>query len=136
MQTFNCLLITPSALLYEASVVKSLLPTTEGEIGILPIHANLVTSIGVGILKVYTNSIEKEDKTWLVSGGLAIFKSESLTLMCDKALVLEGYERDLFKEQYELLEKELATVSPEDTERYNEIKSKLNEAVALAFKLN
>ena len=127
--------MTPSQKLFEGEVVNTLIPSSMGEIGILPGHAELVGIVGVGLLKPYTKEGQRPAKVLLLSGGLFTLEEGVLTIMADRALPVEGDSAEHFQQQYDLLERELEGIDPSDTERYHEIQVKLQETVALAFGL-
>lgn len=74
--------LTPSRKLAEESCTSLQLPTPDGEIGILPQHAPLVTKIGSGVLHY-----DKSDRTtfFAVSGGVAEIRDNVVTVLVDLA---------------------------------------------------
>ena len=58
--SYTLRLLTPQGLVTEAKVVGATLPTVDGEIGILPGHADYLGLIGVGTLTLTKENGEKE----------------------------------------------------------------------------
>ena len=71
----------------EASILEA--PGSEGQLGILPGHAALVTALQPGILKV-ANSKEQKDYHYFVSGGYLQVTEEQATVMVE---VIESPEQ-------------------------------------------
>ena len=71
----------------EASILEA--PGSEGQLGILPGHAALVTALQPGILKV-ANSKEQKDYHYFVSGGYLQVTKEQATVMVE---VIESPEQ-------------------------------------------
>ena len=64
----------------EASLLEA--PGSEGQLGVLPGHAALVTGLKPGILKV-VNSKEQKDYHYFVSGGYLQVAEEQATVMVE-----------------------------------------------------
>ncbi|MFK7823792.1 MAG: ATP synthase F1 subunit epsilon [Oligoflexales bacterium] len=71
----------------EASILEA--PGSEGQLGILPGHAALLTALQPGILKV-VNSTEQQDFHYFVSGGYLQVSEEHATVMVE---VIESPEQ-------------------------------------------
>jgi F-type H+-transporting ATPase subunit epsilon len=59
-------IITPDREVYSDEVDLLVAPGTEGQLGILPNHSPLMTSLQPGIVKIRKNGEELE---WVVTGG-------------------------------------------------------------------
>jgi F-type H+-transporting ATPase subunit epsilon len=64
----------------EAEIV--IVPGTAGELGILPNHAPLLTTMKYGILKVRTKS---QEELFTVAGGLVEVQPDLITVLADSA---------------------------------------------------
>ena len=67
-------LITPERLAFSADVDFVAAPTVDGEIGILPHHAPLLTKLGYGVIRLKTG---QESKYVAVTGGFLEVKEGS-----------------------------------------------------------
>ncbi len=57
--TFHLQIVTPDGLRFDGQADRIILPTTNGQIGILARHINFVTSLGMGQAKLVTESGER-----------------------------------------------------------------------------
>jgi F-type H+-transporting ATPase subunit epsilon len=60
-------IVTPERLAYSDQVDAVVLPGSEGELGVLPHHAPLVSMLGVGELRIRKGGVEE---SWAHRGGL------------------------------------------------------------------
>lgn len=65
---FKVQIVSPEGLLFDAAADAVELPTTSGEIGVLPGHTQLVTELGVGELRVVRG---RQVEAFAVAGGFA-----------------------------------------------------------------
>lgn len=75
----------------EASLLEA--PGSEGQLGILPGHASLVTGLQPGILKV-ANPKEQRDYHYFVSGGYLQVSKDQATVMVEVIESPEQIDRD------------------------------------------
>ncbi|MDP3239756.1 MAG: ATP synthase F1 subunit epsilon, partial [Reyranella sp.] len=69
----------------EADMV--VVPGSEGDFGVLPGHAPLVSTVRPGVLEVYQGS--KVERRFLVAGGFAEVTPERCTVLADEAVPFE-----------------------------------------------
>jgi F-type H+-transporting ATPase subunit epsilon len=81
-RTLLLTIITPDAVIHEEQVDQVTIPTTEGEITVLPEHVALVTLMGKGDIVAVKDG---EHIPFLVSGGFARIDGETVTIMADTA---------------------------------------------------
>ena len=79
METFNYKVVTPERVFLEGEASMVVVPGTEGDIGFLSNHSNLITSIRPGIIKV-SDSAEKEN-TLFVEEGFVKFSNNELLVV-------------------------------------------------------
>ncbi|MFT3783462.1 MAG: ATP synthase F1 subunit epsilon [Nibricoccus sp.] len=79
-------IVTPEARVYSDTVDTVVIPTTEGEIGILPGHIPLLTQVGAGELRV-----QKGGKTELlaVGNGFAEIDGDKVSILAESAITEE-----------------------------------------------
>jgi F-type H+-transporting ATPase subunit epsilon len=75
-------IITPEKLVYEAEVSQVSIPTTEGEITILPSHISLVSTLASGDIVA---KIDEEFVPFAVSGGFIKVENDEVAIMADFA---------------------------------------------------
>ncbi len=82
-EQFKASLITPEAIMLEASVTFAQVPAHDGLVGILNHRAPLLAKMGTGILRLDTAA---GTQRFLVSGGYAQMKGEELTILTTEAI--------------------------------------------------
>lgn len=84
MEGFKLKILTPVGVVLEEENVTSVsVPSSEGEIGILPGHVKYSGLLGTGILKYNSNSSKPHKVS--VSEGFCNFSDNELVILADKA---------------------------------------------------
>jgi F-type H+-transporting ATPase subunit epsilon len=75
-------IISQTKKLYEQDIVMVTVPGKEGELGILPGHANLISILDIGEVK-----IKEKDKevTLAINGGIIEVKNDELIILANEA---------------------------------------------------
>ena len=81
--TFRCSVVTPEGRALEVDATAAVFPAYDGEIGILPNHAPLLTQLGIGLLRVTAQDGERH--RLYVDGGFAQMVDNRLTLLTEQA---------------------------------------------------
>lgn len=76
-------IVTPEKKVFSDSVDNVYLPGTDGEIGVLPLHAGLVTALKPGELRYLYNS---QVVTMAIGSGFAEITQEKVVVLTDMAL--------------------------------------------------
>ncbi len=90
MATFRFDLVSPEKLLFAGDVDQVDVPGAEGDFGVLPAHAPLVTALRPGILVVHR---EGGALRIVVNGGFAEVGTNGLTVLADMAVPVEEFDR-------------------------------------------
>jgi len=88
-------IVTPDGVIFDAEVKQVTLPGAEGEFGVLPKHATLVSLLDTGVI-----IIEKSDSGELavaINSGYVKVDEEKTTCIVDGAVALSGDDSDLAK---------------------------------------
>jgi F-type H+-transporting ATPase subunit epsilon len=80
--TIRCEIVSQDRMVYEGDVDIVILPGMLGEMGVLPHHAPLLTTLKLGILTV--RSQDKEEY-FTIAGGIAEVQPEIITILADAA---------------------------------------------------
>ncbi|MGH6678426.1 MAG: F0F1 ATP synthase subunit epsilon [Bradyrhizobium sp.] len=130
MATFHFDLVSPEKLAFSGEVDQVDVPGTEGDFGVLALHAPVVAAIRPGILTVTTGA---EHRKMIVLGGLAEVSEKGLTVLADVATTLEELDRARFAETISEMETNLkekhGTELDQEIERldhYRSIQHELN----------
>ncbi len=83
-------IVTPERLAYSDDVDEVVCPGIEGELGILPHHAPLLTTLGLGALKIRKDG---EDTFFAIAGGFLQVRPDRVVVMAETAEL--GSEIDL-----------------------------------------
>jgi len=93
MELMKLEIVTPNGVIYDAEVKQVTLPGAEGEFGVLPKHATLVSLLDTGVI-----SIEKQDGEEIavaINSGYVKVDEEKTTCIVDGAVALFGEDNDL-----------------------------------------
>lgn len=87
--TFSLNIVTPGKVVFKEDINEVIVPTTTGELTILPNHASLVTQVGSGEL-----TIKKDGKDFFlaVTGGFLQVNNNNVTILADYAVRSEEIE--------------------------------------------
>jgi F-type H+-transporting ATPase subunit epsilon len=99
-------IVTPERLAYSDTVDSVVLPGSEGEIGVLPHHAPLVSMLGVGELRIRKDG---QEETFAIAGGFLQVRPDKVVVMAETADLAS--EIDLEKAQEARREAERALES-------------------------
>jgi F-type H+-transporting ATPase subunit epsilon len=110
-------LVTPEQLLVSRDVDMVVVPGTEGNFGVLPGHAPLISTIRPGTIDIYEGNAIAE--RIFVAGGLAEVTPERCTVLADEALPpdeldraeLEADDREHLSAELRQLERQYAIAS-------------------------
>ncbi len=120
-RTLLCEIVTPEKIVYTNEVEMVIAPTLQGEIGILPLHAPLVTVLQPGELRVRYN--DNRDVEWFaISGGYLQVHEDKVIVLADNAEHASRIDVERARQAREILSqrmRELKESATEDgTERY------------------
>lgn len=80
--TIRCEIVSQDRLVFEGDVDIVTIPGVAGEMGILPNHAPLLTTLNLGVVKVRTG---KEEEVFTVTGGVAEVQPSIVTILANAA---------------------------------------------------
>lgn len=75
-------IVTPERLAYEGEVDAVVCPGVEGELGILPHHAPLLTTLGFGELRMRTGG---QEESFAIAGGFLQVRPDKVVVMAETA---------------------------------------------------
>ena len=80
--TLHLEIVTPERLAYEDDVDMVIAPGSEGELGILPHHAPLITMLGAGELRIKKGGAEE---SFAIIGGFLQVRPDKVVVMAETA---------------------------------------------------
>ena len=125
-------IVTPEARVYSYSIDTVVIPTADGEIGILPGHIPLLTQVEHGELRVTKNG----QTLWLaVSGGFVEIEGDRVHVLAERAISEEKIDEHAVEDALKRAEEELRAASHMDPQAYEHLQSLVRYAgVQLAVK--
>jgi F-type H+-transporting ATPase subunit epsilon len=84
-------LVSPERLLSREAVDMVVVPGAEGDFGVLPRHAPLISTLRPGVLRIYDGRSERE--RIFVSGGFAEVTPERCTVLAEQAVPVREIDR-------------------------------------------
>jgi len=86
-------LVSPERLLVSRPVEMVVVPGVEGDFGVLPGHAPLISEVRPGVIAVFDGG--KVDERIFVAGGFAEVTGERCTVLAEEALPINEIDRAL-----------------------------------------
>lgn len=120
-------IITPEKVVFDDDVDQVSLPTTEGQITVLPHHTNLITSIEPGEL-IY---LKHQKETLLAAGfGFAQVGTQNVKVLVDLAAPAEEIEEKQIEEAKKIAEEKMKEKHTMSEEEYATVAANLQKALA------
>ncbi|MGH6988465.1 MAG: ATP synthase F1 subunit epsilon [Stellaceae bacterium] len=104
-------LVSPERLLRSEEVEMVVVPGTEGDFGVLPGHALLISTVRPGLIDIYEGGRVRE--RIFVAGGFAEVNAERCTVLADEAVPLPDLNRAVLEGEAHELEARLNAASEE-----------------------
>jgi F-type H+-transporting ATPase subunit epsilon len=117
-RTLLCEIVTPERIMYTNEVEMVIAPTIDGEIGILPLHAPLVSVLRPGEIRVKWNS-DKDIEWFAVSGGYIQIHEDKVIILADEAEIASKIDLDRARQSLELTRSRLTSIAVEDVDEVN-----------------
>jgi len=112
-------------MVYQGDADIVVLPGTEGEMGILPNHAPLLTTLKIGIIKVRSHGREE---VFTVAGGIAEVQPDIVTVLADAAENVEEIDVARAEAARKRAEASLTKSIPADTDAYLSMEAALHRS--------
>ncbi len=101
-------LVTPERLLISEAVEMVVVPGSEGNFGVLPGHALLISTIRPGTIEVYEG--QRVTQRIFVAGGFAEVTPERCTVLADQALPADALDRSAIEAELQLVQGNLPSL--------------------------
>jgi F-type H+-transporting ATPase subunit epsilon len=99
-------LVSPERLLMSQAVDMVVVPGSEGDFGVLPGHAPLISTVRPGVIEVYEGSTITD--RIFVAGGFTEVTPERCTVLAEQAERLQDLDRGQVESELKALREELA----------------------------
>jgi F-type H+-transporting ATPase subunit epsilon len=121
----RCEIVSQDRLVYEGDAEIVVIPGSSGEMGILPNHSPLLTTLRFGILKVRTQARELE---FTVAGGVAEVQPNLITILADAAENVEEIDVARAEAARKRAEELLAEGPPPDSDTFLAIENAIRRS--------
>jgi F-type H+-transporting ATPase subunit epsilon len=123
--SIRCEIVSQDRMVFEGDADIVVLPGADGEMGILPHHAPLLTTLNFGIIKV--RSAGKEE-IFTVAGGIAEVQPDLVTVLADAAENIEEIDVARAEAARKRVEEILTRGIPSDTDAYLKMEAALRKS--------
>src|ERR1044071_2637093 len=125
-------IVTPEARVYSDTIDTVVIPTAEGEVGILPGHIPLLAQVQHGELRVTKGN---ETQLLAVSGGFVEVEGDRVHVLAEHAITEQKIDEKAVEEALKRAERELEEAKHLDPQQYEHLQSLILYAgVQLAVK--
>lgn len=125
-------IVTPEAKVYSDTIDSVVIPTVEGEIGVLPGHIPVVTQVEHGELRVAKGG---ETRLLAVSGGFAQIDGDHVRVLAEHAITEDKIDEGAVEAALKRAEQELNEAKNIDPQQYEHLQGLVRYAgVQLAVK--
>jgi F-type H+-transporting ATPase subunit epsilon len=121
----RCEIVSQDRMVFDGDADIVVLPGTDGEMGILPHHSPLLTTLKFGVVKVRTKLGEK---IFAVAGGIAEVQPDIVTILADAAENVEEIDITRAEEARKRAEEYLAQGTPQDADSYLKLEAALRRS--------
>ncbi len=121
----RCEIVSQDRMVYQGDADIVVLPGSEGEMGILPNHAPLLTTLKMGIIKVRSHG---KEQIFTVAGGVAEVQPEIITVLADAAENVEEIDVARADAARKRAEDMLAKGVPVDSDAYLKMEAALRKS--------
>jgi F-type H+-transporting ATPase subunit epsilon len=121
----RCEIVSQDRMVFEGDVDIVVLPGSAGEMGVLPHHAPLLTTLKYGLIKIRRSGREE---IFTVAGGVAEIQPEIVTILADAAENVLEIDVERAEAARKRAEELLAKGVPKDVDVYVSIENALRRS--------
>ena len=114
-ENFTIEIISPEKSIIKSSTTEVVIPSYEGEMGILKDHVPLITFLRPGVITII-NVADK--KKFFVEEGTVEFSNNNLLILTSKAKELNDFNTELLEKSINEAEKKISNGEISDKEKY------------------
>ena len=123
--TIRCEIVSQDRLVWEGDADIVIVPGMSGEMGILPNHAPLLSTLRYGILKVQHKD---QEEIFTVAGGVVEIQPDVITVLADSAENVEEIDIARAETARRRAEKTLEEGPPPDSDAYLKMEAALRRS--------
>lgn len=121
----RCEIVSQDRKVFEGNADIVLVPGVEGEMGILPNHAPLLSTLQFGLLTV---RYQGEEQVFTIAGGIVEVQPDQVTVLADAAENVKEIDVQRAREARQRAEELLSLGPPPDTDTYLQILAALERS--------
>ena len=114
-ENFTIEIISPEKSIIKSSATEVVIPSYEGEMGILKDHVSLITFLRPGVITIFNDA---DKKKFFVEEGTVEFSNNNLLILTSKAKELNDFNAELLEKSIYEAEKKISNSEVSDKERY------------------
>jgi F-type H+-transporting ATPase subunit epsilon len=119
---------TPEKVVFKKDIKQVTVPTTSGEITVLPKHIPLISTLKPGVIEIKDGN--GEDEIISVAGGFVEVLREKIVILADTAERAQELDEERIKEAKALAEEKKQEISDKDEVRFANISAQLDKEMA------
>src|SRR6187399_3398112 len=119
-------IVTPERQVFSEEVDSVVCPGVEGELGVLPHHAPLLTTLGVGELRIRRGGNEE---FFAIAGGFLQVRPDKVVVMAETADLASEIDLEKAQEARRAAERALEGAAPTDTVDLAAARAQLQQAL-------
>ena len=96
-ETTNLEIVTPSMVIVSEPVEMVVVPGSDGQIGALPRHSQVMSTLERGVVEVYNDN--KVSSRIMIDGGIAEINPNSVVILAERAEKLDKNNKQLLNEK-------------------------------------
>ncbi len=123
--TIKCEIVSQDKVVFQGEADIVVLPGMEGQMGILPKHAPVLTALNYGIITV---RLKGNEEHFTVAGGVAEVLPDKITVLADAAENVEEIDIERAVKAKESAEERLKLITTSDADRYLRVSSALKRS--------
>ena len=114
-ENFTIEIISPERSILKSSTSEVVIPSYEGEMGILKDHVPLITFLRPGVITIFNDA---DKKKFFVEEGTVEFSNNNLLILTSKAKELNDFNTELLEKSINEAEKKISNGEISDKEKY------------------
>ena len=114
-ENFTIEIISPEKSIIKSSATEVVIPSYEGEMGILKDHVSLITFLRPGVITIFNDA---DKKKFFVEEGTVEFSNNNLLILTSKAKELNDFNVELLKKSINEAEEKISNSEISDKEKY------------------
>jgi F-type H+-transporting ATPase subunit epsilon len=119
-RTLLCEIVTPERIVYHNEAQMVVAPALDGEIGILPLHAPLVTLLKPGEIRV---KVDEDETDWIAtSGGYLQVHEDKVIILADRATLANQIDVERARQARADIEARIRELPVRDESALDELK--------------